>query len=163
MKTILFMRHAKSSWDNQGLADHDRPLNKRGVSAAKKMGMFMNDSEVQPEVIISSTSKRTRETIKYFLQTISFSGDIYYTRELYHGGQEEMIDAIKEFAADTNCVLVLGHNPGMEDAVEDFSGEYERMPTASIAQINFSINDWQEMSDSISGMLIDVWRPKEIG
>lgn len=156
------MRHAKSSWDNPGLADHDRPLNKRGVLAAKKMGEFINDSGVQPDVIISSTSKRTRETVKYFLQTNSFSGNIYYTRHLYHGGQEEMIDAIKEFAADADCVMVLGHNPGMEDAVEDFIGGYERMPTAAIAHVNFSINEWQELSESISGELIAIWRPKEI-
>lgn len=162
MKTVLFMRHAKSSWDNPGLADHDRPLSKRGVLAAKKMGEFINDSEVQPDVIISSTSKRTRETVKYFLQTNSFSGDIYYTRHLYHGGQEEMIDAIKEFAADAACVMVLGHNPGMEDAVEDFTGEYERMPTAAIAQIKFSITEWKQLSDSVLGELIAVWRPKEI-
>lgn len=162
MKTVLFMRHAKSSWDHPGLADHDRPLNKRGVSAARKMGDFLDDLEILPDVIISSTSERTRETIKFFLQTSSFSGNIYYSRILYHGGTEEIIEAIKEFIDDSDCVMILGHNPGTEDAIEDFTGEYIRMPTAAIAQVDFDIQRWEDFDDKCEGELVNVWRPKEI-
>lgn len=163
MKTVLLMRHAKSSWADGSISDHDRPLNERGITAAGKMGELISEVGLIPEVILSSSSKRTKETIKYFLERCPFSGDVFYTRDLYHGGPEEILESLQQWGDGYSHVMVVGHNPGMEYAVEEFTGERERMVTAAIAQIEFEHGSWNELIEDPSGNLVNFWRPREVG
>lgn len=163
MKTLLLMRHAKSSWSDGSLADYDRPLNQRGIEAAGKMGDLISEVDLIPEVIVSSSSTRTKETIKYFLENCPFSGEVIYTRDLYHGGPEEILECLQQWGQDYSLVMIVGHNPGMEYALEEFTGERERVVTAAIAQIEFGAKSWHEIYDDPSGNLVKFWRPREIG
>lgn len=162
MKTLLLMRHAKSSWANGNLSDHERPLNQRGIDAAAKMGRLISDLDLVPDVILSSTSKRTKETIEYFLTGCPFSGQINYSRALYHGGPEEIMASLQTWGGDFSRVMVVGHNPGMEYALEEFAGENEHMVTGAIAQISFEIDRWSAMVENADGVLVNLWRPREV-
>lgn len=162
MKTLLLMRHAKSSWSNQNLSDFDRSLNHRGVDAAIKMGRLISERDLIPDVIISSSSKRTRQTVDLFLEECPFSGEVHFTRNLYHGGPADMVESVQQWGGDFARVMVVGHNPGMEYALDEFSGVNERMVTAAIAEIIFELETWKELSDEIQGSLVNLWRPREI-
>jgi len=162
MKTVLLMRHAKSSWDNPGLSDHERPLNKRGKISAPKMGLLLTDLDLVPDVIVCSTAKRARATVEGLLETCPFEGDVLYTRELYHAGVEEHLEALHDLDEKIDIAMLVGHNPGMEYFLEVVCEENEHLPTAAIAQILFDIDRWNEITPEISGVMENLWRPKEL-
>jgi len=162
MKTLLLMRHAKSSWNNPGLSDHDRPLNARGRRAAPRMGRLLADEGLVPDVIVSSTAERARLTTAGVLEACPFEGDVIYTRDLYHAGVEDMLEILVGIDTKKECVMMVGHNPGMEYFLEEICGEIEHMPTAAIALIQFVIEEWSELSDESEGELLNFWRPKEL-
>ena len=161
MKTILLMRHAKSSWKETHLADHDRPLNSRGRSAAPIMGEHLSKIALVPDVIVCSTAARARQTVEYLLETLPFEGEVVYTRDLYHSGTESFLEEIAKLDQRYQCAMLVGHNPGMEMAVEDLTGEWIRMPTASVARIDFEVDLWDEITEDSSGKLGDVWIPRD--
>lgn len=162
MKTLLLMRHAKSSWKDMSLADHDRPLNNRGRDAAPLMGELLSSMDLVPEVILCSTARRARQTVEYLLHTLPFEGEVVYTRDLYHSSPREYLKKLRQLDDTFSIAMIVGHNPGMEFALEEFSGEWERMPTAAVARIDFQFDHWAEVDDDVSGELSGVWRPREI-
>ncbi len=163
MKTLLLMRHAKSSWDHPNLSDHDRPLNQRGERDAPKMGAWLTEMDVIPEKIICSTAKRARQTVDLLIANCPFEGEIIYTREMYHGDVEDFLYEIGKLPDGLNTVMLVGHNPGMEYALDDFCGAMESMPTAAIAHIQFDVDRWNAIGEDGEGVLANIWRPKEIG
>ena len=162
MKTLLLMRHAKSSWSNPKLADHDRPLNPRGKDAAPKMGEWLAQQELIPDIILCSTAERAKQTVEFLLNAMPFEGEVVFSRMLYHAGDEVFSEEMSKLGEEIGIVMIVGHNPGMEYAVETYCGEWHRMPTAAIAQIEFPINQWGEIRTEESGEFIALWRPKEI-
>lgn len=163
MKSILLMRHAKSSWKETHLSDHDRPLNSRGRSAAPLIGDHLARNDLVPDVIVCSTAVRARQTVEYLLETLPFEGQVHYTRELYHAGTESFLEEIEKLDARFERAMLVGHNPGMEDVVEDLTGEWVRMPTAAVALIDFEVDQWGEIADDGSGKLVNLWTPRELG
>lgn len=163
MKTLLLMRHAKSSWSDPSLSDHDRPLNSRGKRAAPQMGEWLASEGVIPDVILCSSAERAKQTVEFLLQTLPFEDEILYSRELYHAGDEMFSQELSKLSDEIETAMIVGHNPGMEDAVENYCGEWHRMPTAAVARIVFPIMQWEEILDVEEGDLGDIWRPKEIG
>ena len=162
MKTLLILRHAKSSWDNTNLSDHERPLNKRGKRDAPRMGTLLAEQNLTPDLIISSSAERALTTAELVALNSGYEEEIIVTRHLYHGDPEDFFEVLRDKGDPHNCVMVVGHNPGMEALVEDLTGEYERMPTASLVQIELPFASWAEWSDETVGKLIAVWRPKEL-
>lgn len=162
VKTLLLMRHAKSSWSDASLSDHERPLNSRGVNDAGKMGRLLADYGLIPGVIVSSSSKRTKETISYLLEKCPFSGEVVFRRELYHGGPDDILESLHKWGTGFDCVLVLGHNPGVEYALEEFTGESERVTAGALAQIEFDVESWDALDDDVEGSLVNFWRPREL-
>ena len=163
MKTLLLMRHAKSSWKDMSLSDHDRPLKKRGREAAPLMGELLSNLDLVPEIILCSTARRARQTVEYLLHSLPFEGEVMYTRDLYHSGPRTYLKELRQLGDLFSIAMIVGHNPGMEYAVEEFSGEWERMPTAAIARIDFNVGRWDELEGGdVSGKLLGVWRPREI-
>lgn len=162
MKTLLVLRHAKSSWKNQELADHDRPLNKRGKRDAPRMGWLLREQELVPDLIISSTAKRAITTAKAVVDASGYENEIVLTRGLYHAWAESFLTILSRLTDDPARVMVIGHNPGLEGLVEALVGQYERMPTAALAQIQLPIDRWSDLDETIEGVLIGLWRPKEL-
>jgi phosphohistidine phosphatase len=162
MKTLLVLRHAKSSWDHPELADFDRPLNNRGKADAPRMGKLLRAEDLVPEKVISSSAVRAKATAKAAAKAAGYEGDIAFSRELYHADAETFIELLRQVAEPNQRVLVVGHNPDLEEFVEALTGELTGMPTAALAQIKLPIKRWSELSLATEGELVIVWRPKEL-
>jgi phosphohistidine phosphatase len=162
VKTLLILRHAKSSWKDPDLADHDRPLNKRGKTDAPRIGRFLREQDLLPDLILSSSAKRARKTSEKVAEEIAFEGIIEFSRDLYAFGADAYLEALSELSDDFQSVMIVGHNPGLEELLESLSGQYERLPTAALAKVSISISSWSEILSDPDAELEAVWRPKEI-
>ena len=162
MKTLLLMRHAKSSWKDPKLADHERPLNNRGKNDAPRMGEHLNQEDKIPDVILCSSAARARLTVEGVLETLCFEGEFKIFDELYHSGPRTYLELLSELQEDFNSAMIVGHNPEMDYFLEYVCGVYEHMTTANVAVIEFPINTWRELRNEVEGKLVSLWRPKEI-
>jgi len=126
------------------------------------MGEHLASMGIVPDIILCSTAKRAKQTAKYLRTGFHFDGQIEYFPSLYHGGTEEFLEVLGELEEGPETVMIIGHNPGMEFALEDFCGVDEVMPTAAIAHIQFDELVWLKIGESESGKLVALWRPKEI-
>lgn len=162
MKQLLILRHAKSSWSNAFLADHDRPLNSRGRRDAPRMGQLLLDAELEPDLVLCSSAERARATAEAAAEACGHTDPLVVTGDLYHAGPQRIVEVIAERAGDANRVLVVGHNPGMEELVERFGRTYQRMPTAALAHIELQLSDWSELTLTTSARVVGIWRPREL-
>jgi len=162
MKTLLIMRHAKSSWNDDSLSDHDRPLNDRGEADAPHMGAVLTARDLVPDRILSSTAVRARTTAELVAQNCAFDGEISLDRNLYHAGPDEFIDALKGLPTDLDRVLLVGHNPGISELVDFLADTPEMMTTANIAVLQLPVNRWSELDFETEGKLVEILRPREV-
>ncbi len=162
MKTLLILRHAKSSWKQEGLTDHDRPLNKRGKRDAPRMGKWLRESNLAPDLIISSTAKRARKTASKVAKKCEYQGVIELTGELYLAPPQNYLRVLRNVPDDYGRVMVVGHNPGLEELLSVLTGTQTHLPTAALAQVDLPIDRWQELDGAVEGELRDVWLPKEL-
>ena len=161
MKTLLILRHAKSSWQNNDLSDHDRPLNPRGQRDAPNVGTWLRNEDLIPEAVLSSSAKRARQTAQAVAQECGCAGELQLSRELYAGGPEAYLEAIRNLSSSVDCALVVGHNPDLEELVEILTGESVRLPTAALAHLQLDIQGWQDLNEEEQGELINLWTPRE--
>jgi phosphohistidine phosphatase len=159
MKTLLLMRHAKSSWDDSSLTDHERPLNPRGRRDAPVMGERLDQSGHAPDHILCSTAKRARETAELLDEALASTGPLDVREGIYHATPGELLAAITEAGAGER-LLVIGHNPGMGELVERLTNDPQDMPTAAIAIIELPIEEWHEIVNA-EGRLVDFLKPKD--
>jgi len=162
MKTLLLMRHGKSSWKNTELDDHDRPLAKRGLRDSRRMGELIRDKELVPQVILSSSSTRTLETARILCDVCGSNDRIVTLDSLYLAEADVYIKELQTLSDDIERVMVIGHNPGLESLLQQLSGQILPLTTAVIAYMSLPIKSWSELSDQIKGELIELWRPKEL-
>lgn len=162
MKTLILMRHAKSSWRNNSLPDHQRPLNKRGKRDAPRMGKFLKKQGNKLDVILCSTATRAVSTVKHFFQEYGFDGEVFYLDDLYGSDIERYIAILNQLDNDIDTAMIVGHNPEMDYFLEIVCDELEHMPTASIAEIRLLISDWIELKEITPGELMNLWKPREI-
>jgi phosphohistidine phosphatase len=164
MKTLLVQRHAKSSWKDPGLDDHDRPLNKRGKTDAPRMGRLVREEGLIPDLILSSTAVRAKNTAKEVAEKSRYTGKIQGDSRLYLAGPADIVTVLNEIdAPSANRVMIVGHNPGFEELVRVLTGGREAFPTAALAQVELPISTWGELELSTKGKLAHLWRPKELG
>ena len=162
MKTLLILRHAKSSWTDPTLSDHERPLNDRGKRDAPRMGQLIRDEGLLPDLIVTSTALRARKTAAKVARACGYDGEIERTDSLYHAYPDDCIHVLRGVSDEHHSVMVVGHNPCLEVLVETLSGECQTMPTAALAHLVLDIDHWTEMALNASGRLVSIWRPKEI-
>lgn len=169
-KTLLVMRHAKSSWKTPGLTDHQRPLNKRGLGDAVRMARWLFDQNLVPEHIFYSSAVRTTMTSTLMnerfeaLQAppvmVTEVDDFYLARwKVYIS---ELSPRLLKDTAET--VMVLGHCPGVEDLVEALTDQWVTMPTAAIARLSYNHDSWEQLKKNHKKhfQLEDLWLPKEV-
>jgi len=162
MKTLLLMRHGKSSWKDETLSDHERPLKKRGRKDAKRIAMEMINHDLIPELILSSTAIRAKETVKAILSVLDEKIPVEFSRELYMAEPEDFVEILSALSNDLNVVMLVGHNPGMEAYLQIIDGNIEAMPTASLGQLSLKVADWKALSMETEGELIGFWTPKAL-
>jgi len=163
MKTLLVLRHAKSSWGDPGLEDHERPLNKRGKKTAPRMGKLLREEGLVPDLVVSSTAVRAKTTTEAVLEKAKYKGKTRYDERLYPGGPSAILEVLREIEADgVDCVLIVGHNPGQEELIRALTGREEAFPTAALARIELPIEKWKDLDSTVVGTLTKIWRPKEL-
>lgn len=147
MKTLLLLRHAKSSWDDPVLADFDRPLAIRGRKAAPRMGRELERRGWRPDAVLVSTAKRTRQTWDLVAAELSAAPRPEFRGVLYDASAEQLLAELRQAPAAAKTLLLIGHNPGMEDLAQMLAGDgsdaqalerlREKFPTAALARLRF--------------------------
>ena len=162
MKTVLILRHAKSSWSNPSLADIDRPLNKRGKNDAPRMGTLIKEQDIVPDLILSSPALRARKTAEAVSEYSGFEGQIDIVPDFYPGDPYTFIEMLASLPDDYENVMIVAHNPGLEELLYALAGESARLPTSALAQVELPLDYWQELDDEMEGKLVNLWRVKEL-
>jgi len=162
MKTLLVLRHAKSSWNDPALDDHERPLNKRGRRDAPRMGELVREYGLIPDVIISSNAARARLTAEAVAEAARYAGEILLDPRLYLACPADILSLLTAVRENAGTVMIIGHNPGLEELVEQLTGERQDLPTAALAQIGLPIDQWRDLKRSTRGTLVGLWRPEEL-
>ena len=162
MKTLLILRHAKSSWKKPGLTDYDRPLNKRGKLDAPHIGELIGKKALIPDLIVSSSAKRARQTANRVAQACGYQNEVRLEDDLYLAYPDVIIRTLKFLPDKLNLVMIVGHNPGVEELLRLLTGCEEAMSTAALAHIILPIRDWSEMNGQATGELVNLWYPKEL-
>jgi len=163
MKTLLLLRHAKSSWKHPELDDHDRPLNRRGKQSAPLMGALLQDEDLIPDLILSSSAVRAHTTALLVAKACTYKGDLEQTNKFYLAQPKTYIEVLRNVADKHTRVLVVGHNPGLEMLIEALTGETITMPTAALAHIELSLERWRDLALNTKCKLLNMWRPKILG
>jgi phosphohistidine phosphatase len=145
-KKLFIIRHAKSSWKDLTLDDFDRPLNNRGKNDAPKMGKRLKNRNILPDLIISSSAKRTISTAKIIAKKVKYKKDIFFTKELYESSVKAMYNILIEISDDNNTVFLVGHNTGINGFVHDYIDLNENVPTCGVVEIEFNCEKWCEIS-----------------
>ena len=156
------MRHAKSSWKDEGLTDHERPLKKRGKNDAELMGKMLKSKKIVPNIILCSTAQRAKETAELLADKMKYKDKIVYSDRLYMAEPSDILNEITTFADTQKTIMVIGHNPGSEALVQILTGKVESLPTASIAYVTAKIDNWKDVKDSDGLKLKNLWRPKDL-
>ena len=161
MKTLLLMRHAKSSWKDATLRDFDRPLNSRGRHAAPLMAAHMRRKKLRPDLIISSPAVRARQTAALVVEHAGLAAELRYDERIYEADAARLLEVISQADERAGELMLVGHNPGMEDLIRVLTGADELMPTAALARVELDIERWAKVRPQ-AGRLSWVARPKEI-
>jgi len=161
MKTLLLLRHAKSSWDDSTLADFDRPLADRGRRDAPRIGKTLKKQGPLPDLIISSPADRARETIEAVVKAAGLGIPPQFDESIYGASSAELMKLIRRLPDSSKCAMLVGHNPTFEDLVSRLTGTQEHMPTAALACIEFQIDRWADVQDG-EGKLISLLTPKQL-
>lgn len=150
MKRILLLRHAKSDRDNPGLPDFERPLAKRGLKDAPRMGAVLSAFDSVPDRILASPARRAKETAELVAKACGYKKAIEWHESFYGGDAEDLIAALQRLPDSVDQVLLVGHNPTMEETVSalisgDDSDAIVMMPTAALACIQVDIDNWADL------------------
>jgi phosphohistidine phosphatase len=163
MKTLLIQRHAKSSWKGGGLTDLERPLSRRGKEDAPRMAQFLRERGLLPELILCSTAKRARQTARRSVAAGRFDCEIEPKREIYDADRpQELVALLRTVPDDLSRIMLVGHNPCLEEFVEALTAVPTSLPTAAVAQIELEIASWADLELGGRGRLAAVWRPREL-
>ena len=152
-RRLLIMRHGKSSWSAQGIIDHDRKLAKRGKSDARRMGRELRDRDLLPDVILSSTAKRAQSTVRQMVEASGYSGRVIDDPALYFGNLADHIRTLSALPDGTQSVMLVGHNPLLEDLLHHLTGNEIRLPTTALACVDLPIDTWSELRENTRGTL----------
>ncbi len=144
MKTLTLVRHAKSSWKDNSLADRDRPLNKRGERDAPDMGRRIAEAGIRPSLIVSSPAVRAWTTAKAVAKEIGYPSEfLQRDRDLYLGSLSDILDVVVAQDNGFNSLMLFGHNPGFTDFANYLvPGLTNNVPTAGVVSVNIDQDDW---------------------
>ena len=163
MKKLILIRHAKSAWNNPWLADHDRPLGERGIKDAPKMAKRLKKRKLIPEIILSSTAIRAAETAKITAAELNFPcEEICYEKKLYHASPQTILKYIHLQKDSKNTLLLVGHNPGLNELISYLGVPLENLPTAGQVAFTLKSDHWNELTpENIQIWFVDY--PKKKG
>jgi len=155
-KTLCLLRHAKSSWADPALDDFDRPLNQRGRSSMTPLGLYIGEKKLFPDSILCSSAQRTRETLGLLLPWLRGEAAVRIERGLYLASADELLMRLRRAEDEASCLLMIGHNPGLEALAGMMAGSagdafastamQEKFPTAALAVLDFDVSHWADVT-----------------
>jgi phosphohistidine phosphatase len=168
---LLLLRHAKSSWSDPGLEDHDRRLNERGREAAPAMGAFMRKQKLIPDLVLCSPACRAHDTWTLLSEELEATPKVVVEDAIYDfGNGERVLEAVRQRGGRATSVLVVGHNPSLEELALRLIGKgdadlrrrlAEKYPTCALAVLEFETLDWRDVKGG-EARLVSFTRPKDI-
>ncbi|MBP8231131.1 histidine phosphatase family protein [Rhizorhabdus sp.] len=171
MKKLTLLRHAKSGWDDPVARDFDRPLNARGKRAALRIGQYLRDNDLHYDHVLSSPAIRCVETIEQLAQGVGETIAPSWDKRIYLASAVSLLDVVQETDDRHDSLLLVGHNPGLEDLVlmlvpdriDDEARDQveEKFPTASLAEISFPVERWDDVRPN-GGTLSLFVRPRDL-
>lgn len=172
MKTLVLLRHAKSGWDDPVARDFDRPLNEKGKRAARTMGLKAREMELSVDRLIASPAVRVKETLDSFFEGLGRVIEPVWDKRVYLASSSTLLDLIRETDASVNHLMMVGHNPGLEDLILDLVPDdgssplrdivEAKYPTACLAQLSWEGESWRTFGPG-SGVHIDaLTRPRDL-
>lgn len=168
MKQLFLLRHAKSDWSDPFLSDHDRPLNKRGRTAAANIGSYFKQKSLCPELVLCSTAQRTQETLNRLQKHAGANFNVSYESSLYGADAGQTLSLIQQQPDNLSSLMIIGHNPAIEDLAIALIGHddsnqlhliHEKVPTGALIQLGFEVDQFAHVSLK-SGHLQAFIRPK---
>ena len=151
MKTLLLLRHGKSSRKDTSTRDFDRPLSERGVSDSKLIGEFIRKKKLHSELMISSPAERARQTAELVLKA-GLQLELRVDERVYEASARHLFEVISQIEDTANTVLLVGHNPGFEELLQNLSGEERELSTATLACIELSVEKWSRVQASVGNL-----------
>ncbi|EGD58974.1 putative phosphohistidine phosphatase, SixA [Novosphingobium nitrogenifigens DSM 19370] len=171
MKTLALFRHAKSDWSDARARDFDRPLNERGQRGAIAMGRHIRNGRWRFDRIIASPAVRVAETIETASRAWGRAFPVEWDRRIYLASSATLIDLLREMDGDPESVLMVGHNPGLEDLIFDLVPDdgssplreivERKFPTATFAVLELAIDRWEDL-DLGCARLVELTRPRDL-
>lgn len=167
MKRLHLLRHAKSSWDEPGLSDHDRPLAPRGRRAAKLVADHLEWRGIEPVLVLCSPAKRTRQTLTRISSALGEGTDVRIEPDLYGASAGELLSIVNAIPGEPGSVMLIGHNPGIKDlAIQlarpapELGRLQHKFPTAALATLEFE-GPWRELAPG-GAELASFVKPKQL-
>lgn len=157
MKTLYIVRHAKSSWKDLSLADFDRPLNKRGQNDAPFMAQKLKDMNISVDKIISSPALRAKTTAEVLYSTLEIENELEFDSKIYDYHFESIEPIVKLFDNNYSDIILVGHNPSLNEFVGIYLGLEDNIPTNGVIGINFDIEQWDEVSPKKAQQLFFIY------
>lgn len=161
MKTLYLLRHAKSSWKDSGLQDFDRPLGGRGREAAPLVGRFIRKKKLKIDLMISSPAARARQTAALVKESAGLTAELLFDERIYEADAARLLEVVTQAAESADSLMLVGHNPGMEELLTHLTGEGRAMPTAALACVALDVEKWGK-ARAQAGRLEWLVRPKEL-
>ncbi len=163
MKRLLVLRHAKSDRSDDTLRDHDRPLAPRGEADAPQMGVALAALDATPDVVLTSTALRARETAHRVAAAMGYNGTIVEEPDIYAASVDTLLRALRD-RDDATTILLVGHNPGLEELIGLLTGGMAadpivRLPTAGLACLALDIAEWSHIHERC-GLLLWFLTPR---
>ena len=164
-RRLVLLRHAKSSWDSDAARDFDRPLAPRGEAAAPEIGRFLADRDLWPEWVLCSPAKRTRQTWKRVSPAVEIPPVVVHDPALYLASARTILARIRETPARITTVLVVGHNPGLQELASDLAHRAApevgaavaaKFPTTAVLALAFDDAAWSDLDGEVGRLL--AWR-----
>lgn len=166
-RRLHLLRHAKSSWSDSALADHDRPLSARGRKACELLAAELAGGGVEPQLVLCSSARRTRETLELIASALGDGYDVSFERAIYEAGAQELIDGLGGVPGETRSVMLIGHQPALGELALSLAGSGEgrraladKFPTGALASLDLA-GGWTELAPG-SAELVAFIRPEQL-
>jgi phosphohistidine phosphatase len=159
VKRLLILRHAKSSWADSSITDWQRPLNERGLRDAPRAGEWLREHSRMPDLIITSDAIRARTTAELVAKSAGYANDIVIEPSLYLARPDDVLALLKDVKEAAASVMIVGHNPGLEDLIATLTGEHHGLKTTALVHLSIPIDRWSEIDRETAASIVDTWEP----
>lgn len=162
MKILFLLRHAKAVPASDGLKDFDRSLSDQGRRQAERVGKYLTEQNVVVDLVLSSPALRARETTELAMKAAGFLAEVRHDQRIYEASRQQLLEVIAEIGEDKSGVLLVGHNPGIEELSQHLTDRYAPMATATVAKIDLEDSQWTKVAHE-KGHLDWLLKPDELG